>query len=76
MMPEESPRDGDRRHALVTRLYKWHATAYGVLMGGLAIVNMVVGGGWWSFWPKSRSCVAESSPRTSPSRLAPTSSGG
>lgn len=47
--------DRDRVAALgrdrVTRLFRWHATAYGVLMGVLVAVNIYVGGGWWSFWP-------------------------
>jgi hypothetical protein len=47
--------DGSRADALaqtrITRLFRWHAWAYGVLMGGLAAVNIYVGGGWWSFWP-------------------------
>lgn len=45
--------DGSRADALaqtrITRLFRWHAWAYGVLMGGLAAVNIYVGGGWWSF---------------------------
>lgn len=35
----------------ITRIFRWHATAYGVLMGGVAVLNIYVGGGWWSFWP-------------------------
>ena len=51
MAGEPAPRGRAEGRGLVTRLYRWHATAYGVSMGGLAIVNIYVGGGWWSFWP-------------------------
>lgn len=51
MTPEEARGEDHRRRTLVTRIFRWHATAYGVLMGGLAVTNIVVGGGWWSFWP-------------------------
>jgi len=36
---------------LIVRLYPWHALAYGVSMGALTVINIYVGGGWWSFWP-------------------------
>lgn len=51
MTAEESNHDGPDGRELVTRLFRWHAGAYGILMGGLAAVNIYVGGGWWSFWP-------------------------
>ena len=38
-------------YALIKRLFRWHVLAYCVLMGALAVTNIVVGGGWWSFWP-------------------------
>ena len=51
MSAERAPDDVRQAPPLATRLYRWHALAYGVLMGGLAAVNIYVGGGWWSFWP-------------------------
>ncbi len=51
MSPEEAGGAGGLDRALVTRLFRWHATIYGVLIGGLTVVNIYVGGGWWSFWP-------------------------
>lgn len=35
----------------IKRLFRWHLLAFCVLMGALTLFNIVVGGGWWSFWP-------------------------
>lgn len=51
MTADEVSGDDARRRAIVARLFRLHATAYGALMGALVIVNIYVGGGWWSFWP-------------------------
>ncbi|NIM27151.1 MAG: hypothetical protein GTO67_11235 [Gammaproteobacteria bacterium] len=51
MTAEETSRGRGKFHALMTRLYHWHLAAYCVLMGALLVVNIFVGGGWWSFWP-------------------------
>jgi hypothetical protein len=51
-MIDDETSHGDReRYFLVTRIYRWHLSAYCVLMGALVAVNIFVGGGWWSFWP-------------------------
>jgi hypothetical protein len=39
------------RHAVVKKLFRWHVLAYSVIIGVLTAVNIVIGGGWWSFWP-------------------------
>lgn len=51
MTDDVTSRGGENRHPLLRRLFRWHLLAYGVLMGGLAFVNIYIGGGWWSFWP-------------------------
>ncbi len=43
--------DDHAQHALVKRLFRWHLLAYGVIMGVLTAANIVIGGGWWTFWP-------------------------
>ena len=51
-MTADEPSDGDKaRHIIVTRLFRWHLLAYCVVMGILVGINILVGGGWWSFWP-------------------------
>lgn len=51
MTRDGNSRDDRERHALIRRLYRRHVLAYSVLMGALVVVNIFVGGGWWSFWP-------------------------
>ena len=51
MTGDETTRDHHEQHVLVKRLFRRHLFAYVVVMGTLAAVNIVVGGGWWSFWP-------------------------
>ena len=38
------------QHALIKKLFRWHLLAYGVIIGALTAANIVIGGGWWSFW--------------------------
>ena len=53
-MIDDGMSDREReRHSLITRLWRWHLFAYCASMGALIIVNIVVGGGWWTFWPMS-----------------------
>ncbi len=42
---------GQEQHALVKRLFRRHLLAYSVIIGALTVANIVIGGGWWSFWP-------------------------
>lgn len=51
MSADGEGRDDAPARGRVTALFRWHAWAYGLLMGGLAAVNVYAGGGWWSFWP-------------------------
>ena len=51
MTADEPPRDELARTALVRRLFRWHLLAYCGFMGVLIVVNFIIGGGWWSFWP-------------------------
>ena len=51
MTADEPPRDEPARTALIRRLFRWHLLAYGGVMGVLIVVNFIIGGGWWSFWP-------------------------
>ena len=51
MSSEGTPREATGETPRQARLYRWHVLAYCVLMGGLMAINLVVGGGWWSFWP-------------------------
>ena len=51
MSAESTPPMTPRETSVATRLYRWHVLAYCVLIGGLTVLNIVVGGGWWSFWP-------------------------
>lgn len=51
MSRDEMTRDDHEPHALAKRLFRWHLLAYGVIMGALVVANIVIGGGWWSFWP-------------------------
>lgn len=51
MIVEETSGGEDEPHALIRRLFRWHVLAYCAVIGALTIVNILVGGGWWSFWP-------------------------
>ncbi len=51
MIGDETTHDGHEEPALVKRLFRWHLLTYIVVMGVLAAANIVIGGGWWSFWP-------------------------
>lgn len=51
MIDDNNANGAHERHALITRLYRWHLSGYCVVMGALVVVNIFVGGGWWSFWP-------------------------
>ncbi len=51
MTAEEANSGGHERHALVKRLFRRHLLAYSVIIGALTTANIVIGGGWWSFWP-------------------------
>ena len=42
---------GHERRSLVKKLFRWHLLAYSVIIGALTAANIVIGGGWWSFWP-------------------------
>lgn len=33
------------------RWFRWHALAYGIVIGSLLLLNIYTGGRWWSFWP-------------------------
>jgi hypothetical protein len=35
----------------LTRAYRWHALAFLALNGSLGLINALLGGYWWSFWP-------------------------
>jgi 2TM domain len=51
-MPADAPdRDELERKAFVRRVFRWHLLVYGGVMGATMVVNFVIGGGWWSFWP-------------------------
>jgi hypothetical protein len=51
MTSDGMPRGDRESHVLVMRLFRWHLLAYCLLIGALTVVNIFVGGGWWSFWP-------------------------
>ena len=51
MTGDETNHGGHEQHVLVKSLFRWHLLAYSVTMGALVAVNIVIGGGWWSFWP-------------------------
>ncbi len=51
-MTADGAKHGDHeQHGLVKKLFRWHLLAYGVIIGVLTVANIVIGGGWWSFWP-------------------------
>lgn len=51
MIDDAANRDARGARVTIVRLFRWHAAAYGIVIGGLTVVNIYVGGGWWSFWP-------------------------
>lgn len=51
MIGDAANRDARGAGITIVRLFPWHAAAYGIAIGGLTVVNIYVGGGWWSFWP-------------------------
>ena len=51
MPTDEPPRDELARLAFVRRLFRRHVLAYVGVMGVLIVLNFIIGGGWWSFWP-------------------------
>ena len=51
MTADGAKHGGHAQHALVKKLFRWHLLAYSVIIGALSIVNILIGGGWWSFWP-------------------------
>ncbi len=51
MTADEANSGGHEQHALVKRLFRRHLLAYSVIIGALTAANIVIGGGWWSFWP-------------------------
>ena len=42
----------------VARAFHAHLLVSGALVGLLSVVNLVVGGGWWAFWPTLAAAVA------------------
>lgn len=51
-MTLERPTQSDAdRHGIIQRLFRWHLFAYAGVMGALIVANIIIGGGWWSFWP-------------------------
>jgi hypothetical protein len=51
MVGDEPGDSGPESQGLVKRLFRWHLLAYCGVMGTLTVVNFVIGGGWWTFWP-------------------------
>ena len=51
MTGEESSRDEDDQRARVLHLFRLHRHIFATAMVALIVINVVVGGGWWSFWP-------------------------
>jgi hypothetical protein len=47
---EATPGDIEQQ-ARVTRLFRRHRLAYVGAMVVLMVANVIIGGGWWSFWP-------------------------
>lgn len=46
-MSEDDPASASR----LQRTLRWHAVAYAVVIGTLTAANIVVGDGWWAYWP-------------------------
>ena len=51
MTADGASHGGHEQHALVKKMFRRHVLAYSVIIGALTFVNIVIGGGWWSFWP-------------------------
>lgn len=51
MTGDESDRDDDQQQARVTHLFRLHRRVFVAAMIVLVAANMVIGSGWWSFWP-------------------------
>lgn len=51
MVPEESIQMEVAGQTAVKRWFRRHLLLFCVVMGALTVVNVFVGGGWWSFWP-------------------------
>jgi hypothetical protein len=51
MTADGASHGGHEQHALVKKSFRRHVLAYSVIIGALTAVNIVIGGGWWSFWP-------------------------
>jgi hypothetical protein len=35
----------------MARAFRWHLIAFLALNVSLGLINVVIGGGWWAFWP-------------------------
>jgi len=51
MIRDEMTGEEDVQQARVGRLFRWHLRTYVMAMCVLVVANIIVGGGWWSFWP-------------------------
>ncbi len=51
MTGDPSSRDEGAQQERVTHLFRWHRRAYVAGLVILVAANILVGGGWWSFWP-------------------------
>ncbi len=52
-MDQEQQQRYDRAHARVQAVkgFYVHATAYVLVNVALFVINLLVGGGWWFYWP-------------------------
>ena len=51
MTGEGSSRNEEEQRARVTHLFRLHRRIFVTAMVTLIVINVMVGGGWWSFWP-------------------------
>jgi hypothetical protein len=51
MTGDQATGDDDEQQARVKRLFLRHRRVYVGVMAVLIAANIVIGGGWWSFWP-------------------------
>ncbi len=51
MTGERTSPNEDEQRARVTHLFRLHRRIFVTAMVALVVINMIVGGGWWSFWP-------------------------
>ena len=51
MVPEASTQMDAAGQMVAKRLFRWHLLVFCVVIGVLTLVNVIIGGGWWSFWP-------------------------